>query len=208
MIRHTSIIVYRVNVKTRVTLDEFMFSTMNCICCPGSEWRCTYQGKEYSMNVFTSKYNIGELVCMVFTKKEMNERILNDFQDKFDYYPLPTDITLINRVEKFYTPVSCINLYDLYEQLDCGDDIDTFFVTTGKKSEKGNNTHRISMDLQCFCAIKVQPFPKESNITIEIFASGVLNVAGVMDNELLARTSDFITNEVLPKMEICSMEQI
>lgn len=59
-----------------------------------------------------------------------------------------------------------------------------------------NNEPLLSMDLQRFCAFNIQPFPKESNVMIEVFASGILNVAGIPSEEYFQRIKKFI-NEIL-----------
>lgn len=59
----------------------------------------------------------------------------------------------------------------------------------------------LSMDLQRFCAMIVQPFPEESNVTIEIFASGVLNVAGIPSEDYFQRIKQFIEEKLAPLLE-------
>jgi hypothetical protein len=59
----------------------------------------------------------------------------------------------------------------------------------------------LSMDLQRFCAMMVQPFPDESNVMIEIFASGVLNVAGIPTEEYFQRIKKFVEEKLAPLLE-------
>lgn len=59
----------------------------------------------------------------------------------------------------------------------------------------------LSMDLQRFCAMMVQPFPEESNVKIEIFDSGVLNVAGIPSEEYFERIKTFIEIKLAPLLE-------
>lgn len=66
---------------------------------------------------------------------------------------------------------------------------------------------RLSMDLQRFCAMMVQPFPNESNVMIEIFSSGVLNVAGIPDEEYFKRIKKFIEEKLAPILKNNSYDE-
>lgn len=65
-------------------------------------------------------------------------------------------------------------------------------------TEMKNINPHLSMDLQRFCAMIVQPFPEEANAKIEIFDSGVLNVAGIPSNEYFYRIKKFIEEKLAP----------
>lgn len=58
----------------------------------------------------------------------------------------------------------------------------------------------VVMDLQRFCALMVQPFPHESNVMIEIFTTGVLNAAGIPNEEYFSKIKHFVQEKLLPLM--------
>lgn len=68
-------------------------------------------------------------------------------------------------------------------------------------AEMDTSDPRLSMDLQRFCAMMVMPFPDESNVMIEIFASGVLNVAGIPTEEYFERIKNFVGEKLMPLLE-------
>jgi hypothetical protein len=64
---------------------------------------------------------------------------------------------------------------------------------------------QLSMNLQRFCAMMICPFPSESNVMIEVFASGVLNVAGIPNEEYFLRIKQFIEIKLAPILSNNSM---
>jgi hypothetical protein len=238
----TSILVYRLIVYTDVTLKQFIFNNPNCICTLKNQWRCTYHASDYSMNVFVAKkLSTPAIVCMVFSKPKPIDDFGPEFERLFGARPDPKNITLVNRVEKFYTPYKELNFEGLYDDLDKCSDIGTFYIVDHSKTKNKSNgkpgkipsySHEcyvdidseesnkpeprvnmeagdgmdnieplLSMNLQRFCAMMVQPFPNESNVMIEIFASGVLNVAGIPTEEYFQRIKKFITEELAPLLK-------
>lgn len=82
------------------------------------------------------------------------------------------------------------------------DDSDMEHQPASKKLKHSDDFKpHLSMDLQRFCAMMVQPFPEESNVKIEIFDSGVLNVAGIPSQEYFERIKKFIDDKLVPLLK-------
>lgn len=231
----TSIVVYRFIVYTDITLRQFLFNNPMCICPFKNKWRVTYHGLDYSMNIFVAKkLSRPGLVCMVFAKQKPLDEFYPEFERLFGSRPDPKNITVVNRVEKFYTPYSNIDFEGLYDDLDKSNDIEKFFIVNHAKNkskaaikpvvkipsyveqEFGHEQSprvlnvdddidsidpHLSMDLQKFCAIMIAPFPEESNVMIEVFASGVLNVAGIPSEDYFHRIKRFVEEKLAPLLE-------
>lgn len=76
---------------------------------------------------------------------------------------------------------------DFYKMIDHVDDEDATTTSTQ------NNPH-LDMNMEKFGALILKPFPHETNMTIEVYPSGILNVTGINDQETFERVKDYIRN--------------
>jgi hypothetical protein len=67
-------------------------------------------------------------------------------------------------------------------------------------NDNGENP-KINLDQQTFCGIILTPFPTESNVVLEIFASGVINVAGIPNDTYFEKVKNYINVNLLPLMK-------
>jgi len=224
MVEHVrSSTVYRILIYTNVLLEDFIMNHPNCICSSRNKWMVMYHNVEYSMKMSIAKGTRQPgIIILFFTKLTSIEHFFPEFQRLFGSTPIPSNITLVNIVEKYYCPVSNIYFDGVYDELDKNDDI---MVTMSKrrsvtpsypkilkysiqeKKEEHDMTSlndddgkdpQLSMDLQRFCALKIRPFPLESKVTIEVFDSGVLNVAGINPASMLDKVTKYINDTLLP----------
>ena len=129
-----SVTLHRFIINTKTKLDEFAFNTPNCVLTNDS-WRCTYYGKDFTSNIFIAKkLPHYALVAMSFSKNKSFESYKRDFKELFKNDPNVTlqDYTLINWVEKFYTPYKNLSLTKL-ETVLYNDDDDIFINKIKKK---------------------------------------------------------------------------
>jgi hypothetical protein len=136
------------------------------------------------------------------------------------------DLVCVNRVEKFYfNKVLCLTT--LFMQLDelRNANNDAFKITTKQPptqtkrhklprynqkfdddvkrnsyviTESTGDNANVMIDQQRFSALILHPFPLESSVKIEIYATGVLNVAGSPSNEYFERIKSYINNDLNP----------
>lgn len=183
----TSMFVYRVYISTPLTAGEFIFRTANCTAESGTDWRCTKYDEAYTMNMLVAndrKFADHALTCLFFTKKSDMDWLRDVCQELFDARPELEHISLINWVEKFYTPFKMVMLEDLYGDLD-GLEVDGEPVS-------------LSMNLQKFCALQIRPFGRRHKLTISTFSNGKLNVTGITSRALFDRLLHFILNTLYP----------
>lgn len=114
----TSLLFYRFVIKIKLDLADFAFHTPNCVLAANSDWRCTYYGKDYTVNIFNAgKLPYPAIVCMTFFKDRDVETFYDEFERLFGKSPERSMTTRINWVEKFYTPYKNIDLEKLYDLL-------------------------------------------------------------------------------------------
>lgn len=225
--------VYRVLIYTDVLLEDFIFNNPNCICSSKNKWMVMYHNIEYSMKMSTAKGTLKPgIIILFFTKITSIEYFNPEFERLFGAIPIPSNITLINMVEKYYTPCRDIYFdgvydaldgdndimvvmhkkkksstipkvlkYSLQEKLNVDDGYDSGDVATQHDTNPPNDTGddpQLSMDLQRFCALKIRPFPLESKVTIEVFDSGTLNVAGINNDVIFSKVTSYINTKLLP----------
>lgn len=140
-----SVTLHRFIINTTLKLDEFAFSTPNCVLTQESSWRCTYYGRDFTSNIFIAKkLPKYALVAMSFSKNKTFEDYKNDFKNLFKNDPNTSleDFTLINWVEKFYTPFKSLSLTKL-ESLLYVDDEDVFITKINKKGRDSKKPLKI-----------------------------------------------------------------
>jgi hypothetical protein len=118
-----SVTLHRFVIRTNCTLDEFALNTVNCVLTNESGWRCTHYGTDFTSNVFVaSKLPYYALVAMSFSKQKSFETYKEYFKVLFGEDTVLQDFTLINWVEKFYTPCNNISLTKLESMFIDGND--------------------------------------------------------------------------------------
>lgn len=245
-----SVTLHRFIINTKLKLVDFAFSTPNCVLTKESPWRCTYYGKDFTSNIFIAKKLPSyALVAMSFSKNKSFEEYQQIFKQMFSKDPSVTltKFTLINWVEKFYTPYKMISLTKLLEtllemgEMDEGNDefikkiknknkeqkpcriksydqtianndgYDSDNVIKKKKKlsvEDDGSCPRFDMDQQKFSALPLYPFPKESNVVIEIYSTGKLNVAGIPDQEFFDnKIKPYINGRLSDLLKECELGQ-
>lgn len=237
----TSLKLYRFIIRVNITLDEFAHTHRNCVLSVSSDWRCTYYEKAFTMNIFDAKkLPYPALVCMVFTMTMESDAFIPVFESLFGVTKEDIDKpTLVNWVEKYYTPHKPLDLeglflslnslasvslkvkgrkqkprvlpsYDVHksEELE-GYDSDynnrranqfAKSLTLSTKEDDGSSP-ALSMDQQSFCALVVHPFPEATHLAIEVFSSGVLNVAGIPTDEIFEHLTHYVNTKLGPLME-------
>lgn len=144
----TSLRFHRLIVKTNIELKDFACNTPNCVLSE-SDWRCTYYGKDFTMNIFkASKLSYPALVCMTFHNKSL-ESIEDDFEELFGKRPESEETTAINWVEKFYTPYNNLDLDRLYDMLSNGNEC-AFIKRVYDKKNKVNDTKKTPGKIKCY----------------------------------------------------------
>jgi len=183
------------------------------------------------MNIFQAKQiPVPALVVLIFVKKATRETILHDIGALFNTRVDNEQLCLINWVEKFHTPFKNIFLDTLYEQLNGESDLDHIFHlkknSVGKKQEvvdyvstfynkktetvstNGPSCAQLEMDIQRFGALIIKPFPNDSNLTIEIYPSGIINATGINDENMFARLKEYIELKLFRSLAISSCPDI
>lgn len=133
-----SVTVHRFIINTKMKLEEIAFSTPNCVISNESPWRCTYYGKDFTSNIFIAKkLPYYALVAMSFSKNKSFDSYKEDYKKLLKADPNVTlqDFTLINWVEKFYTPYNSLSLNTL-ETILYKDDEDIFISKIKKKGRQ------------------------------------------------------------------------
>jgi hypothetical protein len=147
----TSLLFYRFIIKIDLDLIDFAFRTPNCVLATSSAWRCTYYGKDYTVNIFRAgKLPYPAIVCMTFFKDKDVESFYEEYRLLFGVAPEPRMTTRINWVEKFYTRHSNIDLEKLHDNLSNSDDcafVERVFKGKNKRKH-GNKPGKI----QCYDA--------------------------------------------------------
>lgn len=231
MIPHNlSVTVHRFIINTSQNLEDFALKTKNCVLTNESDWRCTYYGVDFTSNIFIAKkLSYYALVSMSFSKNKTLEEYQEAYRKIFGEDVTLQDFTLINRVDKFYTPFKSLDLEKL-ESILSGDDKDIFIKMMKKKgpiarpdkiksyhmndnkrgqiniNKENSDSPAVNMDQQRFSALSLKPFPQESNFTIEVFTSGNLNVAGVPGEEyLLNRIVPYVNDKLVNMLSKCEI---
>ena len=218
----TTIKVYRFLIYTDITLRNFAMNNHNCTLLSKSSWRCTYHAKQYSMNIFNArKVDKPALIYIVFTKKLEKEYFKDEFITLFDNCYDESTFSLINWVEKYYTNVNDVDFEELYSTLDSKCKVQK--KTNGKHNKESIATYNqcgdanndinefnenqdalLSLNVQKFSALIIQPFPDNSNIRLEVFNSGVINVAGILSVSTFAKIDNYIKLTLFPLMKSLS----
>lgn len=68
-------------------------------------------------------------------------------------------------------------------------------------TDSDGSTAKLKMNRQLFSALIVQPFPEESNVKIEIYYTGIINVAGIPSKEYFHKIKYYLNNRLLPLMK-------
>ena len=135
-----SVTLHRFIINTSIKLEDFALQTPNCVLTGESAWRCTYYGKDFTSNIFIAKkLPYYALVAMSFSKNKNFDSYKEDFAELFKKDPSVNleNFTLINWVEKFYTPFHHVSLNKL-ESLLYVDDDDIFIKKLKKGGGKGS----------------------------------------------------------------------
>ena len=138
-----SVTLHRFIINTSIKLEDFALTTPNCVLTGESAWRCTYYGRDFTSNIFIAKkLPYYALVAMSFSKNKSFEDYKKDFGGLFKRDPNVTlqNFTLINWVEKFYTPFNHVSLTQLESLLYVDDD--DIFIKKLKKGVKGGNKNK------------------------------------------------------------------
>jgi hypothetical protein len=145
----TSLLFYRFIVKIKLDLAEFAFRIPNCVLATNSDWRCTYYGKDYTVNIFNAgKLPYPAIVCMTFFKEKSIDSFDDEYERLFGQRPESSMTTRINWVEKFYTPYTNIDLEKLYDTLTNSNEC-VFVERVYKKDKLKGSTDR-PVKIQCY----------------------------------------------------------
>lgn len=222
-----SVKVYRILIHTKINLLEFSYKTPNCIISTKSEWRCTYHALDFTLNIFqASKLPHPAIVVILFTKSKPLNEIETSLTNLFGTRPDMETAKLLNWVTKFYTPYKNLDLDNLYDDLDECNNLDNIFILKGCESKRPEKIKRydfnepiynsdteiskpvvvnddgtnpdLAIDKQRFSALIITPFPKETNLTLEIYSTGVINAAGIPNSHIYDKTLSYVNNTLLP----------
>lgn len=214
----TSLKVYRVVIHIDMTLMEFALRNKNCILTQHSAWRLTYHTKEFSMNLFVAtKLRVPGLVAIVFSQSKKIEEIIDIFRNSlFAASTFISSPKSLNWVEKFYTGINDIDLEQIYDDIV---DLENVYVdrkvtkTVPKISSYVEDDKKIKIDapadqqpelninMQIFSALIMKPFPEESNMTVQIYPTGKINVTGIPSDHYLDKVTNYITDTLVPLMQ-------
>jgi hypothetical protein len=178
-----------------------------------------------------NKLSTPALVAILFTKDKPLEEIAVEFETIFGKRPCMQSIKLLNWVSKIYTEYTNLDLDEVFDDLDeyRRDNLDDIFIVKGtekKTPEKirrydeyepvydsehnrngnsykpvQNDTAELSIDKQRFSALIITPFPEETNMTIELYSSGVLNCAGIPNEQVMEKTQKYVKDVLIPLFE-------
>lgn len=138
-------------------------------------------------------------VSKIYT--EYSDLDLDEVFDDLDEYRRENldDIFVVKGTEK-KTPQK-IRRYDEYDPSDNpGNDSDND-ISTPKNHNIQNDTAELSIDKQRFSALIITPFPEETNMTIELYSSGVLNCAGIPNEHIMEKTQKYVKDILIPLFE-------
>lgn len=224
----TSIMVVRFVVDTDVSLEQFVFREPNCIFSVDSPWRCTFHAIDYTMNIFVAKkLSRPAFVCMAFSQTRGIGDFDTEFLRLFGHRP--RGATLVNWVVKFYTDLEHLNLESLFDALNASNgNTRCFFVRkiiAGPRdarrrihsydeadSDDSDLAPRrrprelnleasplVNMDQQSFSALMLKPYPMSASVVMEIFSSGIINVAGMSSTSEFDRVREYIEDKLVPQ---------
>lgn len=145
----TSLRFHRFIIKIELNLTDFAFKTPNCVLSNESDWRCTYYGHDYTVNIFNArKLPYPAIVCMTFHKGKSLESIEDEYEELLGTRPDSKMNTDINWVEKFYTPYNNLDLDKLYDLL--ADSDECAFVERVYKKNKKKNPKKKPGKIKCY----------------------------------------------------------
>lgn len=222
----TSLRVYRVVIHIKQSLFDFAFTHQNCILAQYSQWRVTYHAKDFSMNVFNAK-KIKEqgLVAIVSVGEKSIEDVLSIL--RAELFPTATFFskpTQINWVVKFYTGLGQIDLEQMYDEMSF---IGDMIIKKGKKQKKtppkiqsyncrdsatdcyeefdvediGDDELEMNINMQVFSALIMKPFAEKSNVTLQVYPTGNLNVTGIPCDSYFDKVHTYINDILVPIMD-------
>ncbi|GBG29802.1 Hypothetical Protein FCC1311_060222 [Hondaea fermentalgiana] len=173
-----------VHLNMSFDLEHFAATHDNCVIKSSCPWRCTFYSRGYTMNMYQSGYFI------LFTRSMDEADVRREMVRLFGIEPV--SVVLRNLVVKFYHPGPIV-LEVLYDALS-GKTVHDFFQSG---CAKGGAVPLVIMDKQTFSALRLRPFPR-TRITLSVFSSGAIGVAGLKSDEDLARTREYICDTLIP----------
>ena len=176
-------VVYRI-LTAPIDLLKFAKTNYNCVLHSNTQWRCTYYGVGFTMNMFSNQ-DCGKII--LFTTKDIADII-------------PHILTTLKCRESDIT----IEMKNMVVKFKLGRQLDLHEVFRLNTNMKEDDLRYVAQELNIstcvqsnvfepdkFPAVIVTPF-LDSNISIEIFENGNVNAAGIKSSKDTSRISCYL----------------
>lgn len=191
-----------VRVPEDLTVLDFALRTPNSIVAPALNQRCTCHGVDFTVSMSRStRLPFSAMTMLLFSPTIVEAEVARSrVADLFRVGLSEVSASICNWVTKYYTGKGDIDLDDMFDDMHGQSDVFGSIMGVDKDDKNKLYTERLHMDRQSICALIVKPFPDESNVKLEIYHTGQINVAGLTTPATFERFDAYIRARIVPMM--------